>query len=100
MKGGTKGLYCLYDKCNFHHLKNKQDYNSLSSTDRSTLGKYTNQEETIEWGIDIAPTKLTFKEKVKVEVIKDNSSSTEDEDVTALSKPKTSLGKKSKKVKA
>ena len=97
MKGGTKGLFCLYDKCNFHHLKNRKDFESLSANDRSTLEKYTSREKAIEWCIEAKSKKSSFKEKVKIEAVEVDSSSTEDEDVTAFSKMKISPVKKSKK---
>ena len=61
MKGGTKGLYCLYDKCNFHHLKNKKDYDSLSAFDQTKLDKYTGKEVAIEWAADAKAKKTSFK---------------------------------------
>jgi hypothetical protein len=49
--------------------------------------------------MDIKSKTITFKKDVKIEVIKDDSSSTEDEDVTAISKLKMLHPNKSKKVK-
>jgi hypothetical protein len=90
-------LFCLYDKCNFHHLKIRKDFDSLSANDRSTLEKYTSREKAIEWCIEAKSKKSSFKEKVKIEAVEVDSSSTEDEDVTAFSKMKISPVKKSKK---
>ena len=73
------------------------DFESLSANDRSTIEKYTSRENAIEWCIEAKSKKTSFKDKVKTKPVEVDSSSTEDEDVTAFSKMKISSVKKSKK---
>ncbi len=79
------------------YLKNKKDYDSLVANNNSTLDKYKSHKEAIEWGLEAKFKKTSFKDKVKIEAVKVDSSSMEDEDVTVLNKVKIAPAKKSKK---
>jgi hypothetical protein len=87
MKACTFGDSCTYRECNFNHILSKDDLETISKKDRKTLGTYTAKEDAIKWCTTCKCDKASTKPETTVEIIEDNSSSTEEEDISPVKKP-------------
>jgi hypothetical protein len=77
MKGGTKGLYCIYEKCNFHLLKNRKDYDSLSAFERNMgfIGQMTLTSPSMPFVAKTSPSMMPQDNTVMIRSIQRQSSS-------------------------